>query len=443
MRNYPDSLRKKARDESGMMAVTMIVSILAVLAILSVGLLFATQSDTLFSSKQKVSTKALHLAEAGVNDYLWHLNHDDDYYLTETHPAQGQDGQGNDRWVTYEDGRYHLEVTPPAEGVTVITVTSTGQINNTDAEKTIKVELRKKSFFSYLYFTDSELMEGGSTVWFIGGDIIHGPLHSNDDIHCGTGSPVFEGKVTAAKTIIYGWGSTPQFNQGYEESVEPLQLPSGNAALKDAAQSGGYYYYGATTIVFNSNGSMNITNTDSRSTGPKGVAWGPGNGVIYVDGQTRDGRYSTDGDVFVSGTLNSRITLAARDSIYVTNNLVYQNDSETSDDMLGLVADNYVYVDRNAPYDIHIDAAVLALNHCFMVENYSSPPAKGTLTVKGAIIQKFRGPVGTFRPNTGTKISGYSKNYWYDQRLSSHQPPYSLEPVNAGFEQVSWKETRR
>ncbi|MFQ5575075.1 MAG: hypothetical protein ACE5E0_05575, partial [Terriglobia bacterium] len=72
-----------------------------------------------------------------------------------------------------------------------------------------------------------------------------------------------------------------------------------------------------------------------------------------------------------------------------------------------------------------------------------SRPAKGDLTVRGAIIQKFRGPVGTFNPRTMRRLSGYSKDYWYDERMKNHQPPYFLEPVNASFEQVSWEEVNR
>ncbi|MGD0197329.1 MAG: hypothetical protein ABSC56_05410 [Solirubrobacteraceae bacterium] len=93
-----------------------------------------------------------------------------------------------------------------------------------------------------------------------------------------------------------------------------------------------------------------------------------------------------------------------------------------------------------------IDAGILAVNHSFIVDNYdcglTSDTAKsgggypltalGSLTVNGAIAQNFRGPVGTLNPDS-TPGTGYSKNYNYDQRFLALEPPYFLNPVNAGW----------
>ena len=51
----------------------------------------------------------------------------------------------------------------------------------------------------------------------------------------------------------------------------------------------------------------------------------------------------------------------------------------------------------------------------------------GTLTVTGAIAQKFRGPVGT---SGGT---GYIKDYAYDDRLRYREPPHFIDPVQAAW----------
>ena len=42
-----------------------------------------------------------------------------------------------------------------------------------------------------------------------------------------------------------------------------------------------------------------------------------------------------------------------------------------------------------------IDAAILAINHSFIVDNYNCGARLGTLNVIGAIAQKYRGAVGT------------------------------------------------
>ena len=77
-----------------------------------------------------------------------------------------------------------------------------------------------------------------------------------------------------------------------------------------------------------------------------------------------------------------------------------------------------------------IDAAILTINHSFIVDNYNCGEQLGNLTVEGAIAQKFRGPVGTFGGNGST---GYLKNYNYDDRLRYVEPPDFLEPIQSAW----------
>jgi hypothetical protein len=79
-----------------------------------------------------------------------------------------------------------------------------------------------------------------------------------------------------------------------------------------------------------------------------------------------------------------------------------------------------------------IDAAILALNHSFIVDNYNCGASPGTLTVHGAIAQYFRGPVGVAGSN-GTAQDGYVKNYNYDDRLANILPPYLFDISNSGW----------
>ena len=69
---------------------------------------------------------------------------------------------------------------------------------------------------------------------------------------------------------------------------------------------------------------------------------------------------------------------------------------------------------------------ILALNHSFLVNNYNTGSTLGTINLNGTIDQDWRGPVGTF--NGGGIVSGYAKNYQYDQRLVYLSPPYYLNP---------------
>jgi hypothetical protein len=116
--------------------------------------------------------------------------------------------------------------------------------------------------------------------------------------------------------------------------------------------------------------------------------------------------------------------------------------------VLGLIANDFVRVYHpiqnlrnngrdcdNAPgtlNNVQIDAAIMALNHSFMVDNYFCGGPIGTLEVNGTIIQKYRGPVG--QSSSGTVVNGYIKDYNYDDRLKTRQPPHFLDPV-----QSSWR----
>ena len=87
-----------------------------------------------------------------------------------------------------------------------------------------------------------------------------------------------------------------------------------------------------------------------------------------------------------------------------------------------------------------INAAILAVNHSFEVQYWNRGNALGTLAVTGAIAQRFRGPVGT--NSGGTIISGYAKNYVYDQRLKYLSPPKFLDPVASAWGVAVWREIK-
>lgn len=146
-----------------------------------------------------------------------------------------------------------------------------------------------------------------------------------------------------------------------------------------------------------------------------------------------------NGDVFVKGTLKGHVTVAAENYIYATGDVKY---SDTNADMLGLVGNNAVWVwnpvnsgggSLLGGSGREIDAAILSVAHTFQVQNYSSGGARGTLTIKGSIAQKFRGIV-----RNGT--NGYTKSYNYDDRFKTSAPPKYLSPVTTTYGVSVWVE---
>jgi Tfp pilus assembly protein PilX len=151
------------------------------------------------------------------------------------------------------------------------------------------------------------------------------------------------------------------------------------------------------------------------------------------------------GDLFVEGTFNGRATLSAENYIYVTGDLKY---ADKADDMLGLIGQNAVWVYnpmriQNGKYtalksgnDRTVHAAILSVQHTFMVQNYNRAGNRGTLTVFGAIAQRFRGPVAT-----GSSVdTGYGKAYTYDERFQNTAPPKFLSPVTTTYGITVWVE---
>jgi hypothetical protein len=293
--------------------------------------------------------------------------------------------------------------------------------------------------------------------------------------------------------------SSPDFtNAGDPKYLAPLAMPPSNLAIRaqTTATAGGCLYTGPTRIRLLSSGQMTVKSPFSKQTNnscpTNGTGNKPSNGVIYVQNvpsTTTDANYTSgcpynvnsrthplglpiandlttygcrNGDAFVEGTLNGTLTIAADNNIDITWNLQY-NGGLGGTDLLGLIANNFIEVwhpvncssgnnsscdlDVNFPSETArnnsfnnptIQAALLAINHGFRVQNSAIGAPLGTLNLTGVIGQKYRGPVGT--SSGGTIVSGYAKNYTYDQRLKYQSPPKFLDPVASAWGIAVWKE---
>jgi hypothetical protein len=172
-------------------------------------------------------------------------------------------------------------------------------------------------------------------------------------------------------------------------------------------------------------------------------------GLIFVNGNVNISGTMTGGlDIVTCSTSNVTGGLcngSSSSNITVTNNLLYPAANKTMvsgdptadlSDSLGLIAQNSVIVADVS--NIEIDAAILALSDSFYVNNYSGAGTLGTLNVFGSIAQNFRGPVAT--SSNGNIVSGYSKNYNYDNSLQTLFPPFFLPPQDAVWGPTSYEE---
>lgn len=327
------------------------------------------------------------------------------------------------------------------------------------------------------------------TISFVGGDNIKGPMHTNDAfVICekptlGRNS---QDPVEAGYPKAPGWfstssistsgsncnGSSANFKGAFEWNSPPLIPPATNGKLESVAQPE-FHYTGEVKICLQ--GSTMKVGPGKSCSGTLYSGPLPANGIIYDSNAAGcTGEYtptnvsyesatvSPCGNLNIEGSYSKPLTIAAANDVVITNNL--QKASEEA--MLGLVANNFIRVyhpvelvhprqctpeyDRwgrkigenctenlnvtecrgnlsGAITNLKIEAALLAINHSFIVDNYKCGAQLGTLNVKGAIAQKYRGAVGT------TNSTGYIKNYEYDDKFRTNEPPEFTAP-----EKTAW-----
>jgi hypothetical protein len=408
-------LRRRAADESGF---TMIVAMMVLMIVtLLIGAAFVAANGDVENSRHDVDAKrAYYSARAGLSRFLFELNKNNEAW--QTCPAQttttlpGSGGQTYSYAPLPANGQSACTTINPVGTFIDIATGSfrmrfTGTSNG--VSRSIVAQFKRRSPLDYLYYSKYETLDPNTYqdpsnyqdcaafirdnrpfkcgyIQWVTGDDINGPLYTQDQyVICG--SPVFgrPGKTdtvqSAATTpTIEICGGNPTYNTptggplGDAGTIDP---PADNTNLLPYAQSNGRVYTGKTVITLNGT-SASISNAS--------VAGLVANNFIRV--MHGVGPERTNGD---------------------------PNNCNGAANLSG-----YTHT------GMRIDAAILALQHSFIVDNYDcGAPITGDLNVNGAIAQIFRGTVGT--GGGGSINSGYLKNYNYDDRLAVLQPPYLFD----------------
>jgi hypothetical protein len=348
--------------------------------------------------------------------------------------------------------------------------------------RSVIATMRRRNFIDFIYFTDFETLDpaaysnpstmtprcsryragragqGCTEIQFADSDAVLGPLHTNDNVLiCGT--PQF-GRTARDAIEINGpagqgfvsncGGSVADVRGTLDQPAGTLGMPPSNRSIKDVAATT-YRFLGVTTIQMQGT-TMQVRNLKKFGDQAFHSMALPPNGVLYVENDSTQGGctasydrsndYSSQapgcGDIWLQGNYSSDMTIAADNDIVINGHI----DRNNSGLLLGLIANNFVRVYHPVSDDcnnnltgsisnLRIQAAILALNHSFIVDNWNCGPPLSNLNVEGAIAQKFRGPVGT--GSGGSINTGYVKNYVYNDRLRYREPPYFLDPVQAAW----------
>jgi Tfp pilus assembly protein PilX len=228
-----------ARGRGGYALLLVLILVLAV-GILAGGAVAVVGNAGLVTAYEARRTELESLADAGVEVARAQLNADRTLYPQEGYvtlengvsvtDAAGTAIPGVRRWtyagpVGQTSGQY---------GVfgSIISVVQAG-----NARAVRRGDIAQESFAKYAYFTHEE----PSNIAFGGGDVISGPVHSNDGIQIYSSRATFRGPgaVTTAGTITGKQYGT--FTEGYTEGAAQIPLPTlaDLGKLRSYAQEGG------------------------------------------------------------------------------------------------------------------------------------------------------------------------------------------------------------
>ncbi|HET6997391.1 MAG TPA: hypothetical protein VFI03_02290 [Solirubrobacterales bacterium] len=525
---------KRRNNQGGFTMISVMLGMSLVVTLSVVGVA-AVSGDLHLTRNDLDQKRAYEAAKAGVNDYLFHLHEETDYWTRcanvgpENNAVNLQGSTVKRRPVPGNTGgEYAIELLPAAGQVQYTQCNTenpgpsmlepsgllkgTFRIRSTGFSGRAKVSIvatfKPATFLDYVYFTQRETLDpvtygyanpssqlngvntqcsktfadgrnvsqipsaGGYCVVisFAENDSINGPMHTNDAfVICKNPTlgraPADPVEVSAPPR---GWFSTSEidhsgssctgtdqnFKGTFTANSPVITPPPSNSALKSIA---GLVFSGQVRICLSGTsmvvGAGKSCTESIQYSGPI-----PENGVVYVKSSESvacSGVYSPFtatypatsgcGTAYIHGDYSGQLTVGTENDIIVDGNLIHSGEG-----VLGLVANNFVRVYHpfssnetsaqtarnecksgfNGPGSItnlRIDAAILAIDHSFIVDHYDCGNPLGTLTVNGAIAQMYRGPTGT------TSGIGYKKSYNYDDRLRYLQPPSFLAPAESDW----------
>lgn len=448
------------------------------------GLLFVLSIQLEFSNRQIGQESALHIAEAGVNYYRWHLAHDPDDFTD----ATGAPGPYEHEYVDPQGnavGKYSLEVIPPTSGSSLVTIRSTGWTYQfPKIKRIVTVQYGLPSFSRYSFLSNA-------SSWYGPGITVNGLVHSNNGIRMdGTNTSLVS---SAQETYMCGsetgcsppqqrpgvWGAGGdqglwQYPPTYPITTIDFDTISLNLQnMRDSAIAEGLHLDDTAPagyhIVFASNGTFSVSRVNTTSfirgysppgegLGQEGVG-GCRNLNQVITGETPLGNYSVsdnpiifaEDNLWIEGTVRGRITVVAASfptqssqrDIWIRGNITYT--AYDGSDVLGLVSQDNIFFMRDIPNNFQVDAVLMAQKGKIIRHRYTNNSCstgiigsvKNSLTINGALINYYKS-YWNFTSG-GILISGFTtRTVNYDTNLLYAPPPYF--PTSGEYEFISWRE---
>lgn len=448
----------------------------AVFVVVIYGLLLLVSQQLNFSHRQVASEEALHIAEAGINYYRWHLAHAPEDFQDGT----GESGPYQHQYLDPQGatiGTFSLEITPPSEASSIVTIVSEGWTEDyPKIKRTIRAQYGKPSLAYHAFLQNA-------SSWYGSGITVNGRVHSNNGIRM-DGANI--SLVTSAKEK-YKCGSEtgchpPVWKPGvwgsggdqglWQFPVPPIDFDTISfnfAQLKEKAQNNGLHLGSSEEagyhLEFTEDGKVKIskvTETDyyrgysvpGQGLGEQGIGGCRRRYQIITD-EELIGTYNlsetpiifAEDNLWVEGIVNGQVNVVAARfpittnsaNIWIINNLVYQSYDDTNS--LGLIAQNDIYFARDIPEDFRIDGALMAQKGNIIRHGYfswcggTSEAVKDKLTINGSVISFF---TSYWNFGSGPESGFIEREITYDTNLLYDPPPYF--PTSGEYEFISWIE---
>ncbi len=401
---------------------------------------------------------AFQVAEAGLNYARWRLAHEPDNFEAETRSVQDQQAG--------VIGSYVLEFTAPDPGSTIVLISSTGQLSDTNRNVTLQARYGIPSLARFASITNNDVWYGGQ---------ISGYVHSNGGIRMdGTSDSImssaketyvcqpYHGCNYLTKPGIWGTGVIADLWQFPSPPIDYNAITSDLLAIKDAAAAAGLYYGPSSAygyhVVLNSNNTFSVYKVTSKKSSlwsyAQDTGWQftshdinqqtfvetkpvPSNGVIFFEDT-----------VWVDGEVHDRLTIAAgrfpdlpstNADIIINGNISYNNVKDGSVVFAAVAQRNVLIPYSAAPDQLKLDGAYIAQKGRFGRRYYNSGSSiiKTRITRYGMIASNLV-PV-TAWVSGGQVVSGYkSGQSAYDPHMLYGPPPYF--PTSGQYEFLSWEQ---
>ncbi len=355
-------------------------------------------------------------------------------------------GVANDSFmVQANDCSAWVKISTLGVDTTKITVRTWGYLFDTESQEFKKHQESMTSFFTlgagtsiteYFMFTNNS-----KGLFWVTGCTLWGPTHDNSVMHT-LGKPVFYGKMTANKGINPDPASKKnkaEYHDGWEVGID-MTIPTDMTHLVNAATAGNggapvntkSIYNQVLSLEFLSNGKV-VRQVGASPKDTVALSTIAPTGVVY-----------STADMRIKGTLDGQVTLYTTKNIWLDDDIVYKENPmiyPNSDDILGLVAKNNIYITDNVPnkYDINVHACMVMIDGGFEAQNWKTRPV-GVEYFVGSLAENASGVHGVAN-SKGSVIKGFEQRMRYDPRLwgGAFAPPNFVATPNT-FRLASWWE---